>query len=108
MADIINAWVVLHQGGGDSSRVVPTDLSSCLGKSGNPYTKDELRGIGGYTSVSGVSGVNYNSDGYTQSITFDTNKGGVTISGSEFKEAFNLRAPGRIALKSALFNIEKK
>jgi len=32
----------------------------------------------------------------------------VTIKGAEFKKAFNLRAPGRIALKSGLFNIEKK
>lgn len=108
MADILNAWVVLRQGGGDSSRVVPVDLNSCWGKSGNPYSLSDLRGIGGYSSVSGVSSITYNSDGFTDSLSFSTNKGNVTISGSEFKEAFNLRAPGRIALKSNLFNIEKK
>jgi hypothetical protein len=35
MADILNAWVVMYKGGGDSSRVTPE--SSCWG--GNPYLK---------------------------------------------------------------------
>jgi peptidoglycan hydrolase-like amidase len=106
MADILNAWVALHNGG-DSSRVIPVDLSSCWGKSGSPYSMAELREKGGFTAVSGVT-VSYSSNGVTDSLRFSTNKGDVTINGSEFKEAFNLRAPGRIALKSGLFNIEKK
>lgn len=103
MADILNAWKVLFNGGGDSSRVTP--LGSCWG--GNPYSMDELRGIGGFTDVTGVS-VTYSDGGYTANVTFSTNKGSVTINGADFKKAFNLRAPGRIALKSGLFNIEKK
>lgn len=103
MADILNAWKVLYQGGGDSSRISPLD-TSCW--SGNPYSKDELRSIGGFTSVSGVSVV-YNNGGYTQNVTFNTNKGSTSLSGEEFKKAFNLRAPGYIGLKSTLFNIEK-
>jgi len=103
MADIINAWVVLYQGGGDSSRVTPE--SSCWG--GSPYSKGELVGIGGYTSVSSVS-VQYSESGVTANVTLNTNKGSVTIQGGEFYKVFNLRAPGRISLKSGLFNIEKK
>ena len=103
MADILNAWVVLYQGGGDSSRVTPN--SSCWG--GNPYSLAELRSIGGFTSVSGVS-VTYSDAGMTSSVTFQTNKGSVSINGAEFKKSFNLRAPGRISLMSGLFNIEKK
>ena len=103
MADILNAWVVLYQGGGDAGRVVP--LGGCWG--GNPYSLSELRDKGGYSGVSGVS-VTYSDGGYTDSVTFSTNKGSVTIKGAEFKKAFNLRAPGRVALKSGLFNIEKK
>ena len=103
MADILNAWVVLHEGGGDSNRVTPE--SSCW--DGNPYSKDDLRNIGGYTSVSGVS-VNYAENGITANVTFQTNKGSKTFPGSEFKKTFNLRAPGYVALKSGLFNIEKK
>lgn len=103
MADVLNAWVALYQGGGDSTRVTPE--SDCWG--GNPYNKDELRSIGGFSSVSGVS-VQYSEAGVTANVTFTTNKGSKTITGSEFYKAFNLRAPARIALKSGLFNIESK
>lgn len=103
MADMLNAWKVMYQGGGDSSRVTPE--GGCWG--GNPYTKPELAGIGGYTSVSGVS-VQYSTNGTTANVTFQTNKGSVTINGNEFYKAFNLRAPGRISIKSGLYNIEKK
>ncbi len=103
MADILNAWYVLFNGGGDASRVTPE--SSCWG--GNPYSKGDLLGIGGFTGVSGVS-VTYANNGVTANVTFQTNKGPTTMSGADFKKAFNLRAPGRISLKSGLFNIEKK
>lgn len=103
MADILNAWHAMYNGGGDSSRVTPE--GSCWG--GNPYSKGELVNIGGFTSVLGVS-VTYANNGVTASVTFQTNKGSVSIVGADFKKAFNLRAPGRISLKSGLFNIEKK
>lgn len=102
MADILNGWHVLVNGGGDASRVSP--VGDCWG--GNPYSKGELSGIGGYSSVSGVSVV-YSNSGSTQSVSFSTNKGSVNISGEELKRAFNLRAPGYIGIKSSLFNIEK-
>ncbi|QQG41880.1 MAG: hypothetical protein HYV90_01045 [Candidatus Woesebacteria bacterium] len=102
MADILNARYVLD-GNGDIGRIWPVD---CLGNGHNPYSLAELQGIGGYSSVSGVSVV-YGNDGSTQSLTFSTNKGSITINGTKFKEAFNLRAPGYIGLKSSLFNIEK-
>ena len=102
MADILNAEAVLHDRvSGDKSRISPID---CWG--GNPYSLGDLRGIGGYTSVSGVSIV-YGNDGSTISVALSTNKGNVNLTGSQFKEAFNLRAPGYIGLKSSLFNIEK-
>lgn len=103
MADIVNAWVVMYEGGGDSSRVTPE--SSCWG--GNPYSKAELVAIGGYTSVSGAS-VQYAENGVTATVTLQTNKGSKTIAGTEFYKVFNLRAPARISVKSGLFNIEKK
>ena len=102
-ADVLNAWQVIYKGGGDVSRVSPID-TSCW--SGNPYTFSDLSSIGGYTSVSSVSVV-YSNSGSTQSVTFSTNKGSITVPGEEFKKAFNLRAPGYVGLKSSLFNIEK-
>ncbi len=103
MADILNAWVVLFQGKGESSRVTPQ--GSCWG--GNPYSRDDLRGIGGFTAVSGVA-VTYSEGGTTAKVTFQTNKGSTEINGNDFYKAFNLRAPGKISLKSGLYNIEKK
>ena len=103
MADILNAWKILFDGGGDASRVTPE--SGCWG--GSPYSKEDLLGIGGFSSVTGVS-VTYGGNGVTANLTFQTNKGSTTISGVDFKKAFNLRAPERISLKSGLFNIERK
>lgn len=104
MADILNAWVVLKSGSDD--RVAP--IGSCWG--GNPYSLSELKskaGGSGYASVSAVS-VSYSDGGYTSNVHFETDRGGVDISGADFKKMFNLRAPGRISLKSGLFNIERK
>ena len=108
MADILNAWTVLVKNGQSDDRIVP--LGGCSG--GNPYSISELRdkasGMGGgYSNVTGVS-VSYSDGGYTANVHLDTNKGGVDMSGDDFKKAFNLRAPGWISLKSRLFNIEKK
>jgi peptidoglycan hydrolase-like amidase len=108
MADIVNAWVVLVKHNQSDERVTP--LGSCWG--GNPYSMNELRDranalSAGYQRITGVS-VTYSSDGVTDRVELETDKGKVSISGSEFKKAFNLRAQGRIAIKSPLYNIEKK
>ena len=50
-------------------------------------------------------------NGSTGTITFQTDKGEIKLSGSEFKTAFNLRAPGYLSIPQssfAFFNIEKK
>ncbi len=106
MADILNAWRVLQHGG--DSRVAP--LGGCWG--GNPYSLNEMRdkanGVGGaITSVSNVS-VEYSTGGVTSNVKFVTNLGDLNLSGAEFKKIFNLRAPGRISVKSGLFNVEKR
>ena len=102
MADILNSWKVLYGGvGGDKSRIVPV---SCWG--GNPYSKDELISLGGFTSVSGIS-VIYSNSGFTQTVILQTNNGNINIAGEEFKKAFNLRAPGYTGIKSSLYNLEK-
>jgi len=106
MADVLNAWVVLKNG--SDERVSP--IGGCWG--GNPYSVVELRNKaagmgGGYAQVTGVS-VNYSDGGYTSMVRFSTDKGDAEISGPDFKKTFNIRAPGRVSLKSGLFNIEKK
>ncbi|MBI2007363.1 MAG: SpoIID/LytB domain-containing protein [Candidatus Blackburnbacteria bacterium] len=103
LADILNAWHVLYKGGGDVSRVSPT-TTDCW--PGNPYSMGEIRDIGGYTDVSSASVV-YGNDGLTIEVSLSTNKGQISVTGEEFKKAFNLRAPGHIGIKSSLFNIVK-
>ncbi|MDD3679238.1 MAG: SpoIID/LytB domain-containing protein [Candidatus Shapirobacteria bacterium] len=113
MADILNAWLVLKKHR-DDARILPVTINQCPinGVTGDPYSLEEMKNKanengGAYTGVSSVS-VRYGNDGQTSTVIFQTNKGEVSISGSEFLEAFNLRAPGFVAIRSPLFNIEKK
>lgn len=100
-ADIINAALVLR--GGQDSRVTSTS-TSCWG--GNPYSFAELRQKGSLNSVSSVS--------VTQGTGTTTNiniNGSINLTGDEFKQAFNLRAPGYLMIPQkgfAFFNIERK
>lgn len=117
-ADIINAWIVRkNPNGADVNRVSPITINECSigGQGGNPYSISELRekaaGSGGaVTSVSSVS-VSHSNNGQTATVTVNTNRGTLSISGSEFKESFNLRAPGYLRIPQsgfAFFNIEHK
>ncbi len=110
MADILNAWLVQGKDGVDGGRITPV-TTSCWG--GNPYSMNDLRDLAGskaggaVTSVSSVS-VTYSDGGSTSSVSFETNRGTISINGSDLKTIFNLRAPGYISIRSPLFNIEKK
>ena len=106
MADIVNAAIALRTGGIDTSRITPI-TTSCWG--GNPYSMSELRnlvsGQGGISSATSASVTQGN--GSTSNVTIN----GVSINGSDFKTAFNLRAPGYLSVPQsgfAFFNIEKK
>lgn len=110
MSDILNAYLIQNKSGVDNGRITPI-TTSCWG--GNPYSMDEARNLadsvggGKITSISAVS-VIYSNDGTTASVTFGTNRGDISISGSDFKQIFNLRAPGYISIKSPLYNMERK
>lgn len=113
MADLINAYYVLYNGGNGSEteRVTPV-TTSCWG--GNPYSHDDLRSVsdkygGGVSSVSSVNVIQGN--GSTNEVIFQTDKGEKKMNGSNFKTAFNLRAPGYLSIPQsgfAFYNIEKK
>jgi peptidoglycan hydrolase-like amidase len=117
-ADIINAWIVRNKpSGADVDRILPVTINECGlgGISGDPYSMDELRDWadkagGAVTSISSVS-VSHSSKGQTTEVRLETNRGTIKISGSEFKETFNLRAPGYLRIPQsgfAFFNIEHK
>ncbi|GIW62735.1 MAG: hypothetical protein KatS3mg090_0561 [Patescibacteria group bacterium] len=117
MTDILNAWVVRNKGSEeDVARILPITIKNCpidnISSQDNPLSVDEMRNkanqLGGsYSKINSVS-ITFNSQGYTGNITFQTNRGSVTISGEEFKTIFNLRAPGYISIRNSLYNIEKK
>ncbi len=101
LADIINAARYRDD------RVTPV-TTSCWG--GNPYSYAELRAKSdGPSNVTGVTVSQGN--GTTNQVVFQTDKGTITLSGAEFKTAFNLRAPGYLSIPQssfAFFNIEHK
>ncbi len=118
MADILNAYLVRQNpGDADANRIQPVTINSCNvgGAGGNPYSMNELRDFanksgGAVTSISGVT-VSHNDNGQTSQVKFNTNRGEITISGSDFKQTFNLRAPGYLRIPQssfASFNIEFK
>jgi hypothetical protein len=75
-----------------------SELREFVGKSGKAVT-----------SISGVT-VLFNNQGQTTTVRFETNVGTIEFSGMEFKEGFNLRAPGYISIPQsgyAFFNIER-
>lgn len=113
-SDIINAWIVRYKetGGVDQDRILPITLGSCSigGQSGNPYSINELRDKGGVSRVDGVT-VSHSDKGQTTNVQVRTNKGTFDIPGAQFKEIYNLRAPGFLRIPQsgfAFFNIEKK
>jgi peptidoglycan hydrolase-like amidase len=109
-SDIVNA-VLYYSKTNDYSHL--SQVQNCIGScDSNAWSKDELKRQvsdkgGPISSVNSVS-VDYSTAGYTKNIKISTDKGDLTFSGDLFKTVFNLRAPGAIVLKSALFNIEKK
>lgn len=118
MADVINSWLVLKQGEGsgvDTGRIVPVTIGSCKvgGQSGDPYSMSDLRSKlnNPVTSISGKPVLTNDGSGNTTNVKFSTNRGEINISGSQFKEVFNTRAPGYISIPQkgfAFFNIERK
>ncbi len=118
MSDILNAWLVLKKGegnGADTGRIVPVTINSCRvgGQGGDPYSMSDLKSkvSNPVTSISGKPSVTHDSSGNTTNVRFSTNRGEINMSGSEFKEVFNTRAPGYISIPQkgfAFFNIERK
>lgn len=120
MADLINAAIVLYGNGSgaDIGRIVPV-TTSCW--PGNPYSYAELRqvsanyeiaefGTGGISHVSDVTMVQ-GTNGQTNRVIFQTDKGEKRFTGAEFKAIFNTRAPGYLGIQQAgfaFFNIEHK
>jgi peptidoglycan hydrolase-like amidase len=117
-SDILNAYIVRQNPqGADTERIQPVTINECQigGGGGNPFSNAELRDLanksgGAVTNVNSVS-VSHNSNGQTSQVSFSTNRGSISMSGSDFKTIFNLRAPGYLRIPQSsfsFFNIEHK
>jgi peptidoglycan hydrolase-like amidase len=116
--DIVNVWVVRKNPVAvEPDRILPITINSCRieGVSGNPYSISEIRDLAGksggaVTNVNSAS-VSHSDKGQSATVTLQTNRGELKISASEFKTAFNLRAPGFLRIPQSsftFFNIEYK
>jgi len=109
-SDIINALIYFSRTS-DSSHL--SQNQNCIGAcDSSAWSRDELKRQvgdkgGPVSSINSVS-VDYATSGNTKTVHLSTDKGNFDFDADNFKTIFNLRAPGAIVLKSALFNIEKK
>ncbi len=117
MADIINAYLLLKgtdlKAPVDTSRIAGVNTVSCWGKNVNPYSMQEIRDLINtpVTQIYGKPIVSQGNNGVTTTVIFSTNRGSITMSGSDFKNAYNLRAPGAMRIPQSgfsFFNIERK
>ncbi|MFC1622290.1 SpoIID/LytB domain-containing protein [Patescibacteria group bacterium] len=113
MTDILNAWVVWREGSSSEKGHISPTTTDCWG--GDPYSRSEMADKaddhgGSYDSISNID-VDISNSGYTSKVKFQTNRGSVSIDGSEFMTVFNLRAPAYVSIRGvvgnrALFDIE--
>lgn len=114
MADIVNAASLLtdlgESGVTTDSRIYP--IHDKCHKDGNPYSFSEMRSKSSSKFTKVILAQTYRSSGNTTSIRFVNADGrDITISGSYFKLAYNLRAPGYLRIPQSSFvhiDIQKK
>ena len=70
------------------------------GLTGNPYSISEMKSLlnNPVTSISGKPVVTNDSRANTTKVSFATNRGVVNITGADFKQIYNMRAPGYISI----------
>ena len=108
-ADIVNSTLLFGRDTATQTHLSQTDKP-------NPDTwsasqvRAELQNRGGdpINQVSDIPPPVYSNVGFTNQISFATDKGVKTLSGGDFRAIFDLRAPGEIHLTSSLYNIERK
>lgn len=108
VADIFNAVLLATKDGSTKSHLYQTDKSNPEGTDtwDASRVKSELSSRGG-SPVDGVGSISVGVDfstGRTTTVTVN----GQSVSGDDFKNYFNLRAPSNIQIVGPLFNIETR
>lgn len=112
MADLLNAIIVSKNDSEGAKHIFPIDVASCFDQSEDVWSMGQMKDAasrhgGAVTEVTSVS-VTYATNGTTNSLNFSTNRGTISVSGEDFYQIFNIRAPGKLRLTSRLFSMEKK
>jgi len=112
VADIVNAILLARADSSTGDHLYQTDKPHPYGGEvwGEDKVRQELRSrnINPFSNVTDISiSANFGS-GSTNSVNVSGDGTSQSISGSEFKNWFNLRAPANIQIVGPLFNVEKR
>ena len=112
VADIVNVILLYQKDSSTQNHLCfQNNSSGCSDTWDAGKVKAELknRGITPFNSISSAYVSDWNkSEGRTNTLSFSGDAGSVSISGSNFKSFFNIRAPANISIVGQLFNIEKR
>lgn len=111
VADIVNAILLAQKDSGTKDHLYQTDKSNPAGTDtwDANRVKQELQNRGGspYNSISNISVSADFGSGRTTNVSVSGDGGSTSISGSDFKNYFNLRAPANINIVGPLYNVER-
>ena len=108
VADIANVIMLAKRDSGVGDHLYQTDKPHPYGGEiwDEARVKSELSSRGG-SPINSASGVSISAD-FGNGKTTNVNINGISFSGDEFKNWFNLRAPANIQIVGPLFNVEKR
>ena len=108
VADIANVIMLAKRDSGVGDHLYQTDKPHPYGGEiwDEARVKSELSSRGG-APINSASGVAISAD-FGNGKTTNVNINGISFSGDEFKNWFNLRAPANIQIVGPLFNVEKR
>jgi peptidoglycan hydrolase-like amidase len=110
VADIINVILLMQNDSGVKDHLYQTDKSNPAGTDtwDAGRVKQELSKYRtAYNSISDISVSADFGSGRTTTVHVSGDAGSVDISGSDFKNYFNLRAPANINIVGPLYNVER-
>lgn len=108
VADIFNVIELARRDSGIRDKLYQPDKPHPEGKEiwSPERVREELRNRGG-SPLDAVTDVSVSVD-FGSGKTSSVSGGGISVSGNEFKDWFNLRAPANIQIVGPLFNVEKR
>ncbi len=112
VADIVNVILLAKADSGTQSHLSQPDKPNPDGTDtwdgGKVRQELQNRGIKPYSGVSGISVGMDNGAGRATSVNISGDGGQTSITASDFKNFFNLRAPANIQIVGPLFNVEQR